>query len=435
MKTFTNPIDSVSRGRARWRGLRWGLRIAQVRVRFLLVLAGAFLIVGNWGAIRNYWDTLTISLAPRPLTGAVSADTEYFCPMCPGVLSEWPSKCSVCNMPLVRRQKGEAVQLPDGVLARMQLSPYRVQLAGIRTATVAYRPLVREIVAVGTVAAPGGERGGRDAHSEPSHWEAPIAIDAEIGERDVSFVSIGADAEVTSDIYPGHNGWVAVVSEIERRVSPRARSVAVRVAVDDPERKLWPGMRVKLRFQRPIAELEPFSLQPADPPALTPNDVRKVYTCPDHPEVVREKPGACPEDDNPLGVRILTDLERVAWWCPMHPKVTADEAGHECQQCNGMVLLPRIVSYRPLGEVLAVPESAVIDTGQLRVVYLERMPGMFDAVEVVLGRHCDGYYPVISGLEPGARVAAAGPFLIDAETRLNPSIAAGYFGAKQKDKR
>ena len=64
--------------------------------------------------------------------------------MDPGVLSDWPGRCGVCNMALVRRKKGEAAMLPDGVVARMQLSPYRVQLAGIRTAAAEFRPLARE---------------------------------------------------------------------------------------------------------------------------------------------------------------------------------------------------------------------------------------------------------------------------------------------------
>ena len=98
-----------------------------------------------------------------------------------------------------------------------------------------------------------------------------------------------------------------------------------------------------------------------------------------------------------------------------------------------MQLVPRIVQYRPAGEVLAVPETAVLDLGDRRVVYVERMPGMFDAVEVVVGPRCDGYYAVLRGLEPDQRVAATGAFLLDAETRLNPSIAAGYFGASLAD--
>ena len=117
----------------------------------------------------------------------------------------------------------------------------------------------------------------------------------------------------------------------------------------------------------------------------------------------------------------------------MHPKVVADRPGSTCGECGGMALVPRVVTYRPAGEVLAVPESAVIDTGSRTVVYVERMPGMFDGVEVRLGPRCGAFYPVVEGLEPGQAVAVAGAFLVDAETRLNPSLAAGYFGAKRAE--
>jgi YHS domain-containing protein len=121
--------------------------------------------------------------------------------------------------------------------------------------------------------------------------------------------------------------------------------------------------------------------------------------------------------------------QRVGWWCPMHPGVVADRPGGHCRECGGMALVPRVVTYRPAGQVLSVPESAVVDTGTRAVVFVERMPGMFDGVEVVLGPRCGESYPVIKGLEPGQRVATAGAFLIDAETRLNPSVAAAYFGS------
>ena len=50
-----------------------------------------------------------------------------------------------------------------------------------------------------------------------------------------------------------------------------------------------------------------------------------------------------------------------------------------------MVLKPRVISYAPAGQVLAVPVSAVVDAGARKVVFVETMPGMFDGVEVVLG--------------------------------------------------
>ena len=119
--------------------------MAEVRLRIPIVLVIAAVVVGRWDVLRNYWDRLT---RPTPIESiaehAVSTDTEYFCPMDPGVVSDWPGRCGVCNMALVRRKKGEATLLPDGVVARMQLSPYRVQLAGIRTSAVEFRPLDRE---------------------------------------------------------------------------------------------------------------------------------------------------------------------------------------------------------------------------------------------------------------------------------------------------
>ena len=73
------------------------------------------------------------------------------------------------------------------------------------------------------------------------------------------------------------------------------------------------------------------------------------------------------------------------------------------------------------GQVPAVPEAAVIDTGTQKIVYVEQKPGVFDGVEVQVGPQIDGYYPVVKGLEPGQKIVAAGSFLIDAETRLKPS--------------
>jgi hypothetical protein len=79
--------------------------------------------------------------------------------------------------------------------------------------------------------------------------------------------------------------------------------------------------------------------------------------------------------------------------------------------------------------VLSVLDSAVIETGSKSVVYRETGPGMFQAVQVIVGPRSGEYRPVLFGLESGQRVAAAGAFPLDAETRLNPAVAAAYFGA------
>jgi len=70
-----------------------------------------------------------------------------------------------------------------------------------------------------------------------------------------------------------------------------------------------------------------------------------------------------------------------------------------------------------------VPESAVVDTGDRKVVYVEAEPGVFEGRVVVLGPRTGDRFPVLDGLAPGEKVAAAGTFLIDAESRINPGTA------------
>jgi FtsP/CotA-like multicopper oxidase with cupredoxin domain len=59
-----------------------------------------------------------------------------------------------------------------------------------------------------------------------------------------------------------------------------------------------------------------------------------VYSCPMHPEVVREEPGHCPE----CGMKLLATEAPSSYTCPMHPEVVSGQPGH-CPDC-GMKLLP-----------------------------------------------------------------------------------------------
>ena len=100
---------------------------------------------------------------------------------------------------------------------------------------------------------------------------------------------------------------------------------------------------------------------------------------------------------------------------------------------------PRHQEMLDQGRVLAVPESAVIDTGTQRIVYRETTPGVYEGVDVNLGPRmtsADGalFYPVLAGLQPGERIVSSGSFLIDAETRLNPAAGSIYFGGSGSKK-
>jgi hypothetical protein len=392
------------------------IRLAEVRLRLPLILVVAAVVVGRWDSLRNHWDRMTRGETSESIAGhAVSADTEYFCPMDPGVVADWPARCGVCNMALVRRKRGEAAMLPDGVVSRMQLSPYRVQLAGIRTEPVEFRALSRDWGTSGFV----------------TRQVDTASVEVEVPPRQAPWIVEGSEAEVTCTALPDRALMVGQVQSLTRDQRGNGEWRSATVLIPKPPRDLRNGLIAAVRFTIPVATLEPFRSMPRNPPPLTNGEPRTLYVCLHHPDSTATVSGRCSLDGTNRVPRDLADFERVRWWCPMHPAVKAKRPGASCRECGGMELRPRVVAYAPPGQVLAVPQSAVVDSGELTVVYVEGMPGMFDGVEVELGDRCGDFYPVVRGLEAGQRVAVAGAFLLDAETRLNPGLASSYFGASR----
>jgi len=71
-----------------------------------------------------------------------------------------------------------------------------------------------------------------------------------------------------------------------------------------------------------------------------------------------------------------------------------------------------------MGKKLAIPESAVIDTGVRQVVYVDKGEGIFEPREVMLGMRAEGFVEVLRGLKAGEKVASSANFLIDSEAQL-----------------
>ncbi len=95
------------------------------------------------------------------------------------------------------------------------------------------------------------------------------------------------------------------------------------------------------------------------------------YTCPMHPEVLSEKPQACPKCGMALELAKPLATARTEYTCPMHPQIVRDRPG-SCPIC-GMALEPRTVTASPanpelvsmtrrlwIGAVLSLPLLAVM---------------------------------------------------------------------------
>ncbi len=75
------------------------------------------------------------------------------------------------------------------------------------------------------------------------------------------------------------------------------------------------------------------------------------------------------------------------------------------------------------GKVLAVPDSAIIDSGAQQVVLVQPVPGHFEARQVKLGQRGDHYVQVLEGVGAGEPVITSANFLIDAESNLRAALS------------
>jgi Cu(I)/Ag(I) efflux system membrane fusion protein len=75
-----------------------------------------------------------------------------------------------------------------------------------------------------------------------------------------------------------------------------------------------------------------------------------------------------------------------------------------------------------LGEKLAVPDGAIIDTGLRQMAIIDKGDGYFEPREVQVASKSDGYYEVIKGLKAGEKVVTSANFLIDSESNLKEAM-------------
>lgn len=239
-----------------------------------------------------------------------------------------------------------------------------------------------------------------------------VWIEADVYERDLGMLREGQSIEATVEAYPA-TLFEGRVSLIYPELNKATRTNRVRFELNNEDRRLRAGMYATVTLTTPVQETEPFH-----------STLMASHSIPRDATAAIAHQAICPVTGAKLG--------------SMGEPVAVQAAGQTvylcCVGCEKAIerepekYVSRMRSVSDEG-VLSVPESAVIDTGDQKIVYVEREPGVYEGQEVKLGPNTGGYYAVISGILPGDQVAAAGAFLIDAETRLNPAASASYFGA------
>jgi Cu(I)/Ag(I) efflux system membrane fusion protein len=301
-----------------------------------------------------------------------------------------------------------------------------------------------------------------------------VWIRAQIYENQLGIVHVGQPVEANVEAFPGE-AFPGAVEFVQPHLDPATRTIEVRYSLDNPGHRLRSGMFAKVTLKIPVAEMAGF--QPRTGPRSGAVGTRRLAS------LTVEQQKICPVTGAELGSMgdpIAVNIDgRAIWTCcdacppklkanpskylaklpspaPAAPKETTAADQKVCP-VNGVELgsmgdpipvkvdgrtiwtccdgcLPKLkaepakylarLAAPPEGQVLTVPESAVVDTGNRKLVYVEAEPGVFEGHEVVLGPRIGDRFPVLKGLSVGDKVAAAGAFLIDAESRINPGVHA-----------
>jgi RND family efflux transporter MFP subunit len=98
----------------------------------------------------------------------------------------------------------------------------------------------------------------------------------------------------------------------------------------------------------------------------------------------------------------------------------------ELQNSSGLLkpdMYVDVVLGGQLSKGIAVPDSAVMGTGEREMVFIAKGDGLFEPREVKTGVKVRGFYEIKKGVEAGEAVVTGANFLLDSESKLKASIS------------
>jgi Cu(I)/Ag(I) efflux system membrane fusion protein len=308
----------------------------------------------------------------------------YQCPMHPQIIRHEPGTCPICGMELRRVDEpehtaGHGAEVPGH--APFTLSAERQQLVGVTRAPVEMRALTREIRAAGRIA------------NDPTLYQGLVEHREALRAR---------GALRGSSLREAHAGADALVEAAALRLRRQGigpRELAALTGLD-PTTLLLPGATVWVYvqvFEEDLPAISAGTRLELEAPALPGR--RWLATV----------------------LAIDPSIDPATRTARARALVSTPDA--ELRPDTFVTVTIRV----PLGELPALPRSAVLDSGTRRLVFVVTDDVHFIPREVHLGALAEDYYPILDGVAVGEQVVTSANFLIDSESRIKAAVAA--FGA------
>ncbi|MFN8602195.1 MAG: efflux RND transporter periplasmic adaptor subunit [Candidatus Binatia bacterium] len=354
--------------------------------------------------------------------GKAEAGVVYQCAMHPQVIRDEPGNCPICGMRLVRRDKAELALADADATVAGATTPHVHDEAGA-AGTPHDHGDAPEAAATPHVH---GETGTVPAATAAVPGRAPFVLTPErqqlIGVKRGSVERRELELEVRA---PGKIAYDPALYQALVEYREAVRAQGGHMGSDAMVR----AARLKLRQQGLSESLMRDLAASANDPVelLLPGASAWVYAQVFEHEAPLVQPGQA--------VRITsqsypgrTFKGRVVGVDPILDATTRTVRVRALVSTDGATLRPEsLVDVRiasPLGDKLAVPRDAVLDSGEHRIVFVVRGAGSFAPREVELGRAAGDWVEVLSGLDAGEQVVTSANFLIDSESKIRAALAA-----------
>ena len=404
----------------------------------LLVLLLAFAAGGGWFLWQNKHTGNSAS------EKANQVKQLYTCSMHPFIIREKPGLCPICGMELIKKIDNSAsseAPPPADMAAHVSLSPAQRVMANVATVEAKNEILNKEINAVGIVQYDQSRQAkvtawatGRIDKLYVNSVGAMVSKERPVAElyspdlvaaQQEYLLAIRSHEQLKGSPFPSisqsGDGLVASAKERLKLLGVRGSQIAklgksgrpdIRIAIYSPfsgiviEKMVQQGQYVntgEVLFN--IADLSSVWVEVE----LYENEFPSVHIG----QEVEVRSQSFPE-------KVFTG--RIAFIYPfLDPKTRTLKARVEMRNPD-LKLKPDMfvnaIIRVPLESTIVVPLSAVIDTGKRQVVWVESSPGMFEPRDVQVGQKNTDNIQILSGINPGDKVAVSGAYLIDSESQL-----------------
>jgi len=354
-------------------------------------------------------------------------NTVYYCPMHPDFTSDKPGSCPICGMTLVKKEKASAkkagknkiihyrnpmnpevtspVPMKDSMgmdyvpvyegeqaaeEAGIYMSPEKQQMIGVKKDKVEKRNLVYEILTVGKVA--------YDPDLYVAQEEYLQALKTTEATKNSVLTSVSAQSQSLQDAAEKKLTLLGMTKEQVVELSETGK----------PQENLY----------LPLTE-----------------NTAWVYMTIYEYEIGLIKQGVAVEIEAVAYPGVKFSGKITAITPVLNAQTRSAQARAEIDDAEHKLKPEMFVNAKikvDLGEKLAVPETAVLDTGMRKIVYLAKEGDTLEAREVTLGQKAAGFYEVLGGLKEGDTVVTSGNFLVDSESKLKGAISSGSEQADNK---